>query len=222
MREQIKRSLPNCAKNPIVKGQRRAIGIVADHVRLGFIKKASEYKCVDCGKQAEHYDHRDYNKPLDIEPVCQRCNFNRGPAIPSKIKYSVPTHRQYLRRDEVIEYFGGIEEAARKIGVKPVTIATWPTFIPNCRNDQLYRLSNGKLQPKNNEYGEGYSVFKMIIIRKCSECPNYDADPDYLSSEFWGKNICLYKKMQVNGKPFILDNDIDECVNDNCKLKNVF
>ena len=37
---------------------------------------------MDCGAPARHYDHRDYNKPLEIEPVCVRCNLLRGHAIP--------------------------------------------------------------------------------------------------------------------------------------------
>jgi len=36
--------------------------------------------CTDCGAQARDYDHRDYARPLDIEPVCRRCNQKRGPA----------------------------------------------------------------------------------------------------------------------------------------------
>lgn len=34
--------------------------------------------CVDCGNRAVHYDHRDYAKPLEVEPVCQSCNMKRG------------------------------------------------------------------------------------------------------------------------------------------------
>jgi len=37
-------------------------------------------KCVDCGEEAESYDHRDYFEPLKVEPVCIRCNTLRGPA----------------------------------------------------------------------------------------------------------------------------------------------
>lgn len=37
-------------------------------------------KCVDCGKSAKVYDHRDYRKPLEVEPVCHSCNSLRGPA----------------------------------------------------------------------------------------------------------------------------------------------
>ena len=45
------------------------------------MKKASCYKCVDCGANATDYDHRDYNKPLDVEPVCRSCNIRRGNAV---------------------------------------------------------------------------------------------------------------------------------------------
>ena len=39
-------------------------------------------KCVDCDAPAQCYDHRDYRKPLDVEPVCTRCNNVRGPGLP--------------------------------------------------------------------------------------------------------------------------------------------
>ena len=47
----------------------------------GKLKHPSKLKCVDCGKKAECYDHRDYAKPLDVAPVCSPCNVRRGPAI---------------------------------------------------------------------------------------------------------------------------------------------
>lgn len=34
--------------------------------------------CVDCGKPAREYDHRDYLRPLDVHPVCSACNKQRG------------------------------------------------------------------------------------------------------------------------------------------------
>ena len=46
----------------------------------GRLLPASAYKCVDCGLQAKSYDHRDYNKPLVVDPVCQRCNVLRRSA----------------------------------------------------------------------------------------------------------------------------------------------
>lgn len=37
-------------------------------------------KCVDCGKPATLYDHRDYTQALNVSPVCKGCNVKRGPA----------------------------------------------------------------------------------------------------------------------------------------------
>lgn len=37
--------------------------------------------CVDCGEQAQCYDHRDYLEPLVVEPVCDPCNYHRGLAV---------------------------------------------------------------------------------------------------------------------------------------------
>ncbi len=52
-------------------------------IRRGELKSLWDGKtaCVDCGKPAIYYDHRDYGEPLDVEPVCASCNSNRGPAL---------------------------------------------------------------------------------------------------------------------------------------------
>jgi len=36
--------------------------------------------CIDCGERAFIYEHRDYDKPLEVDPVCHRCNSKRGHA----------------------------------------------------------------------------------------------------------------------------------------------
>lgn len=54
---------------------------VAKAVRTGQLPPIKTQVCVDCGSPAHHYDHRDYSKPLDVEPVCARCNSLRGPAL---------------------------------------------------------------------------------------------------------------------------------------------
>lgn len=46
----------------------------------GELPNAKTLVCVDCGSQARDYDHRDYSKPLSVQPVCRPCNFKRGPA----------------------------------------------------------------------------------------------------------------------------------------------
>jgi hypothetical protein len=44
------------------------------------MRPARDFACADCGKPATDYDHRDYRKPLEVEPVCHSCNLKRGPA----------------------------------------------------------------------------------------------------------------------------------------------
>src|SRR6267154_4067843 len=67
-----------------VELQSKAGGLVATAVRHGVLAKAVTLQCVDCGKPASEYDHRDYHKPLDVVPVCRSCNYMRGPAIQLK------------------------------------------------------------------------------------------------------------------------------------------
>ena len=48
-------------------------------VKIGFLPDPRDFQCVDCRRrQAECYDHRDYSKPLDVDPVCLSCNSSRG------------------------------------------------------------------------------------------------------------------------------------------------
>ena len=37
--------------------------------------------CVDCEAPATKYDHRNYLKPLQVDPVCNSCNLKRGPGL---------------------------------------------------------------------------------------------------------------------------------------------
>jgi hypothetical protein len=46
----------------------------------------STRSCCDCGADAKNYDHRDYTKPLEVDPVCFSCNYKRGPALDSKLR----------------------------------------------------------------------------------------------------------------------------------------
>jgi hypothetical protein len=41
--------------------------------------KTNNILCVDCKKQrATDYEHRDYDEPLKVDPVCRSCNHLRG------------------------------------------------------------------------------------------------------------------------------------------------
>jgi|SRR6185312_2177944 len=76
--------------------QRLAHRVVADAKRHGLLPILDgTIACVDCGAPAQEYDHRDYGKPLDVEPVCICCNRSRGTATwPSADRY------KFARLDE--------------------------------------------------------------------------------------------------------------------------
>ena len=57
--------------------------IVLRAIRKGTIidLKKVFVKCRFCPDRATQHDHRDYNFPLQITPVCKSCNLKLGPAI---------------------------------------------------------------------------------------------------------------------------------------------
>ncbi|MCP1121595.1 hypothetical protein, partial [Robbsia andropogonis] len=69
-------------RNEQTRAQATCHRFVSQAVSYGFLPRAKDCVCVDCGLPARHYDHRDYNKPLDVEPVCVSCNLQRGAAKP--------------------------------------------------------------------------------------------------------------------------------------------
>ena len=68
-----------CSKRraPLMKA---AVIAVNRAVREGRLPPVKSKLCVDCGAPAHDYDHRNYSRPLDVEPVCRSCNLRRGPA----------------------------------------------------------------------------------------------------------------------------------------------
>lgn len=69
---------------PKKNGQAQAAYQVNKAVKKGILPHVSTLICVDCGKPAQCYEHRDYNKPLEVVPTCKSCNTRRGSAIPLK------------------------------------------------------------------------------------------------------------------------------------------
>jgi hypothetical protein len=52
---------------------------VARAIRSGVLMRADQFRCADCANWATAWEHRDYSKPLQVEPVCDSCNARRGP-----------------------------------------------------------------------------------------------------------------------------------------------
>ena len=89
-RVEIIKTCPNCrspywdkARN---KQEYRKMGIwarliVQNSKYRQFTGKAIDEKCVDGGKQAKHWKHRNYCRPLLVEAICESCNSKRGQSI---------------------------------------------------------------------------------------------------------------------------------------------
>jgi hypothetical protein len=59
----------------------RVTGLVHRAIHHGDLPHPKNLKCADCGEKAQCYDHRSYEAPLEVVPVCRSCNHKRGPAI---------------------------------------------------------------------------------------------------------------------------------------------
>lgn len=59
-----------------------AFDCVKAAIRNGLMPRAKDLKCIDCGSMATEYDHRNYTRPIEVDPVCHGCNMRRGPAFP--------------------------------------------------------------------------------------------------------------------------------------------
>lgn len=83
-----RKSCPDCYqqtnRDPV---RSRARSAVAYAVKTGALPSPKTLRCKDCGAQAFCYDHRDYYQPLNVDPVCKRCDKLRGagyPPLPNK------------------------------------------------------------------------------------------------------------------------------------------
>lgn len=90
-----------------MRGAKRAWRHVYKAIKAGKLPAIDENTlCVDCGGIAKQYDHRDYNKTLDVEPVCYSCNRKRGHAKPytghlnPKKKYPAPPGISYSEKKQ--------------------------------------------------------------------------------------------------------------------------
>lgn len=103
--------------------------MVTAAIKKGFLQPAHEHDCVDCGAQALDYDHRDYNKPLEVEPVCRPCNKKRGPGIPFEpVKRNGRPRPAQEKADEapfrkVVEFFGCRKKTAEAIGISKAYVS---------------------------------------------------------------------------------------------------
>jgi hypothetical protein len=69
----------HCPKCRIVWRERQTAAVreVRRAVMDGRLPPVRTLRCVDCGMPGHDYEHRDYDKPLDVVPVCRSCNQKR-------------------------------------------------------------------------------------------------------------------------------------------------
>jgi hypothetical protein len=72
---------PNLARFHF-SGRSYAQKVIGKAVKNGSIQHPSEFRCVDCNFIATEYEHRDYNYPFNVDPICRICNAKRGIAKP--------------------------------------------------------------------------------------------------------------------------------------------
>ena len=68
--------------------KRKAYQVYHKAQRDGLIPNVKTLVCEDCGNQAENYHHEDYDKPLDLTPLCEECHRRR--------------HNPYMDRDVIL------------------------------------------------------------------------------------------------------------------------
>lgn len=77
---------------------------IMDRIKRGDLPSARTLTCSVCGQPADSYHHADYNKPLDVIPVCSGCHgfihqrekakqLHR--ALRAEIEVLVPTKRRF-------------------------------------------------------------------------------------------------------------------------------
>lgn len=116
-------------------GKEEAVSAVSAAIRDGQLPHPRGLLCADCSGPAVEYEHRDYNKPLQVNPICRGCNLRRGPAIPvhGAVQDAVSRNRApYRLRRSAERVLSAIGRDPAQIGHLPkrLTIEHWREIAP--------------------------------------------------------------------------------------------
>jgi ribosomal protein S27E len=110
-------------------------------------------KCFDCGSRATVFDHRDYSRFLDVEPVCQSCNIKRGKAKKEKKgKYEIVRKEPRQERADMKRMKSAAQAAAQWS-----CSAVWVRRL--CQHGRIreaIKVGRDWVMPKNAEYPRLY------------------------------------------------------------------
>lgn len=116
-------------------GKDCAAACVHSHIKSGLLPHPSTLNCADCGCPAREYEHRDYNKPLMVVPICRGCNLRRGPAIPLNgsisrlVRRGHAPYRLRLNAYRVFALLGLPKDLLMQMPAK-LTHAHWVQLLP--------------------------------------------------------------------------------------------
>ena len=105
-------------------------------IKAGALPAPASCLCVDCGKQASLYEHRDYNKPLDVAPTCKSCNSRRGPAIPlyggikKIVDFGFTPYTSMKRTAQLFALLGLDTSLLDELPKKRLDHAAWVSLLP--------------------------------------------------------------------------------------------
>jgi hypothetical protein len=104
--------------------------------------------CVDCGRRAEVWDHRDYREPFVVYPVCASCDGKRGGAKP----YAGLRHAARWRANDRARGSPPMPPSL-KIVRCPFCHHRWTTrkrlHVPRYRCPNCFKLLRGVLRKKD-------------------------------------------------------------------------
>lgn len=60
-----------------------------------------------------------------------------------------------MRKRDVIEFYGTISAAARRLGISPAAVSKWGEVIPEKRAARLHALTAGQLKYSIDDYTTG-------------------------------------------------------------------
>lgn len=57
-----------------------------------------------------------------------------------------------MKKQEVIDHFGGVSDVAKALGIKHPAVCRWPDLIPELRARQLDEITNSALKFNPDDY----------------------------------------------------------------------
>jgi hypothetical protein len=112
------------SRNTTTPNPSYAYSLVAKAIHEGELPKLDgSIPCADCGQPATNYEHRDYSKPLEVEPVCSKCNHSRGHAVGVRGPKLLHNNESYMLRIRMSEGYRALLEEAAKL--KSLQLSSW-------------------------------------------------------------------------------------------------